>query len=205
MNASVPPPYVLVGHSLGGLNVRVYASRNPSLVAGIVLVDSVHPDQWDRLPPSMWKFEQEQTREAKKFEWEVLFGIPRLRGACGSDPMDIAMNCTFESGRTWAAEHMLVRESAADARSTGPFDHLPFSVLSHDPEKPNEELPAELRTTVNAVWEQMQEELGHLSTQGKQNIAKNSSHYIQIDRPELVIDEVRKVVNSARERSIPLS
>jgi hypothetical protein len=51
----------------------------------------------------------------------------------------------------------------------------------------------------------MQEELGHLSTQGKQNIAKNSSHYIQIDRPELVIDEVRKVVNSARERSIPLS
>jgi len=47
----------------------------------------------------------------------------------------------------------------------------------------------------------MQEELVHLSTQGKQIIAKNSSHYIQIDRPELVIDEVHKIVDSARESS----
>jgi hypothetical protein len=45
----------------------------------------------------------------------------------------------------------------------------------------------------------MQEDLVHLSTKGKQNIAKNSSHYIQIDRPELVIEEVRKLVNGARE------
>ena len=200
-NASVPPPYVLVGHSLGGANIRVYASRNVSTVAGIVLVDSVHPEQWQRLPPAIWKQQQEQGREARKFEWEALFGIPRLKRACGSDPQDIALNCTFESGRTWAAEIALLGDSFADARSTGSFDGIPLTVLSHDPDKLIEEFPPELRRTVNAIWEQMQEELVHLSTAGKQIIAKNSSHYIQIDRPELVIDEVHKIVDSARESS----
>ena len=201
VNSSVPPPYILVGHSLGGANIRIYASRNLSSVAGIVLVDSVHPDQWDRLPPAIWKIQQEQGREAKKFEWEVLFGIPRLKRECGSDPQEIVLNCTFESGRTWAAEIALVRESIANAKPTGPFDSIPLTVLSHDPDKLIEEFPAELRRPVNIVWEQMQEELVHLSTQGKQTIAKNSSHYIQNDRPELVIDEVHKIVNTVRERS----
>ena len=131
---------------------------------------------------------------------EALFGIPRLKGACGSDPQDIALNCTFESGRTWAAEIALSRDSVADARSTGPFNGIPLTVLSHDPDKLIEEFPPESTRTFNAVWEQMQEELVHLSTHGKQVIAKNSSHYIQVDRPELVIDEARKIVNSAGER-----
>jgi len=121
VNAYIPPPYVLVGHSLGGANIRLYASSHLSSVAGMVLVDSVHPDQWNRLPPAIWKIQQEQGREAKKFTWEVLFGIPRLTKTCGSDPQEIALNCTFESGRTWAAEIELSGESVADARSTGPF------------------------------------------------------------------------------------
>src|SRR5438876_7275525 len=44
-NARIPPPYILVGHSLGGANIRVFAAKYPSSVAGMVLVDSVHPDQ----------------------------------------------------------------------------------------------------------------------------------------------------------------
>ena len=202
-NASVPPPYILVGHSLGGATIRVYASRNISSIAGLVLVDAVHPDQLNRLPAAIWKGQQEQGREAEKLEWEALFGIPRLKRTCGSNPQDIALNCTFESFRTWAAEISLLHESLADARSTGPFDGTPLTVLSHDPDKLIEEFPPELRTTFNAVWEQMQEELVHLSTQGKQMIAKNSSHYIQMDRPELVIDEVHKIVNRERSRLLP--
>jgi pimeloyl-ACP methyl ester carboxylesterase len=46
--AQIPPPYVLVGHSLGGFNVRVFAGRYPNEVAGMVLIDSSHPDQWAR-------------------------------------------------------------------------------------------------------------------------------------------------------------
>lgn len=54
-NAHIEGPYVLVGHSFGGLNVILYASQYPEEVAGVVLVDSVHPDQDARflavLPP----------------------------------------------------------------------------------------------------------------------------------------------------------
>jgi hypothetical protein len=48
---------------------------------------------------------------------------------------------------------------------------------------------------VNAAWEKMQEELGRLSTRGTQSVAKNSAHYIQIDRPEVVIDAVHQIVD----------
>jgi pimeloyl-ACP methyl ester carboxylesterase len=55
-NAGIEGPYVLVGHSLGGEYVRLYAGRYPQDVAGLVLVDSAHPDQFQRsaavLPPA---------------------------------------------------------------------------------------------------------------------------------------------------------
>jgi pimeloyl-ACP methyl ester carboxylesterase len=50
-NAGIPPPYLLVGHSMGGFDVRLYASLYPSEVAGMVLVDSSHPEQQKRLRP----------------------------------------------------------------------------------------------------------------------------------------------------------
>jgi pimeloyl-ACP methyl ester carboxylesterase len=56
--AGVAPPYVLVGHSFGGQNMRLYASRHPADVAGLVLVDASHPDLARRfaaiLTPPEW-------------------------------------------------------------------------------------------------------------------------------------------------------
>ncbi|MYE07087.1 MAG: alpha/beta hydrolase, partial [Chloroflexi bacterium] len=51
--ASEPPPFVLVGHSLGGAFIRVFADRYPDDVAGLVFVDSSHPETEERLPPEM--------------------------------------------------------------------------------------------------------------------------------------------------------
>ena len=48
--AGVQPPLVLVGHSLGGYNVRVYQARYPEEVATLVLLDAAHEEQWERLP-----------------------------------------------------------------------------------------------------------------------------------------------------------
>jgi pimeloyl-ACP methyl ester carboxylesterase len=48
--AGIPEPYVLVGHSFGGINVRLYTSRYPKEVAGVILVDSSHEDQLQKLP-----------------------------------------------------------------------------------------------------------------------------------------------------------
>ena len=76
---------------------------------------------------------------------------------------------------------------------------LPLAVLSHDPDKPSSDFPPDLAKSVNEAWEKMQEELGHLSTRGTQTVAKNSAHYIQIDRPDVVIEAVRGVVGQARQ------
>lgn len=92
-------------------------------------------------------------------------------------------------------------ESAAETAATGSLGDMPLAVLSHDPDKPSSELPADLAKPMNQEWEKMQEELSHLSSRGTQTIAKNSAHYIQIDRPDVVIDAVHRIVDEARQPS----
>jgi len=56
--ADIEGPYVLVGHSYGGLYVRTYADRYPEETAGVVLVDSSHPEQFTRSPKERAQYEQ---------------------------------------------------------------------------------------------------------------------------------------------------
>ena len=77
-NAGIPPPYVLVGHSMGGFDVRLYASLYRSEVAGMVLVDSSHPEQQKRLPPALNDLDATWMREQEFFEFTMPFGIPRF-------------------------------------------------------------------------------------------------------------------------------
>ena len=65
-------------------------------------------------------------------------------------------------------------ESAAETAATGTLGDMPLAVLSHDPEKPSAELPADLARPTNEAWEKMQEEMAHLSTRGTQAIAKEA-------------------------------
>jgi pimeloyl-ACP methyl ester carboxylesterase len=196
--AGVAPPYVLVGHSMGGFNVRLFASLYRNEVVGMVLVDSSHPDQDNRFPPELKKMEGTWLREAEFLEFSTPFGVPRLMGLCDEDPVQRAAECNLHTAREGVAELKAFPESAAETAATGPLDDMPLAVLSHDPDKPSSELPPDLAKPTNGVWEKMQEELAHLSTRGTQIIAQNSAHYIQIDRPDVVVDAVRKVVEQAR-------
>ena len=62
-NAGISPPYVLVGHSMGGYNVRLFASLYRSEVAGMVLVDSSHPEQEKRFPQALNDMDKTWVRE----------------------------------------------------------------------------------------------------------------------------------------------
>jgi pimeloyl-ACP methyl ester carboxylesterase len=196
--ASIAPPYVLVGHSMGGYDVRLYASLYRSEVAGMVLVDASHPDQENRLPAELKKMEGSWQREAEFLEYTAPFGIPRLLGLCDDEPIERAAQCNWHSAHEGVAELKASPESAAQTSATGSLGDMPLVVLSHDPDRPSSDLPADLAKSTNAAWEKMQEEIAHLSSRGAQVIAKNSLHYIQIDRPDVVIDAVRSVVDQVR-------
>jgi pimeloyl-ACP methyl ester carboxylesterase len=196
--ADIAPPYVLVGHSMGGFDVRLFTSLYRSEVAGMVLVDSSHPDQENRFPPELKNMEGGWLREAEFLEYTMPFGIPRLFDLCESDPLPRTAECNFHSARENVAEEKAFAESAAQAAAAGPLGDLPLAVVSHDPDRPSSDLPADLAKPTNDAWEKMQEELAHLSSKGTQAVARNSGHYIQIDRPDMVIDAVQGVIEQAR-------
>ncbi|MGH9496066.1 MAG: alpha/beta fold hydrolase [Candidatus Sulfotelmatobacter sp.] len=198
-SASVSPPYVIVGHSMGGYDVRIFTSLYRNEITGIVLVDSSHPDQENRFPPKLKKMESSFLREAEFLEYTTPVGLPRLMGMCDEDPVVRAAECNFHSAREGVEELKAFPESAAQAAATGSLGDLPLAVLSQDPDKPSSELPPDLAKPVSQEWANMQEELAHLSTRGTRTIAKNSAHYIQLDRPDVVIDAVWSVVEQARQ------
>jgi pimeloyl-ACP methyl ester carboxylesterase len=196
--AGIAPPYILVGHSLGGYNVRLYASLYRNEVAGMVLVDASHPDQENRFPLELKNLEGTWLREAEFLEFIMPFGIPRMMGLCEEEPIQRAAECNFHTASESVAELKAFSESASQTGATGSLSDMPLVVLSHDPNKPSADLPADIDKPTNDAWERMQEELAHLSTRGTQTVAKNSAHYIQIDRPDVVIEAIRDVVEQAR-------
>jgi len=198
-NAGISSPYILVGHSMGGYNVRLFASLYRREAAGMVLVDSSHPEQEKRFPQALNDLDKTWVREQEFLAFSMPFGIPRLLGFCGNDAQVRAVDSNYHSYREGLAELKAFPESAAQTAATGPFGDLPLAVLSHDPEAPEREVPADLVKPTNDAWAQMQDELAHLSTRGTQIVAKNSSHYIQIDRPDLVIAAIHGVVDQARQ------
>jgi pimeloyl-ACP methyl ester carboxylesterase len=198
-HAGIIGPLVLVGHSMGGFDVRLYASLYRSDVAGMVLVDSSHPEQKKRFPPELNDLDKTWVREQEFLEFTMPLGIPRLLGFCGPDAEVRAADCNFHSARGEVAELKAFPESAAQTATTGALNDMPLAVLTHDPVRPEPDMPEDLVQPTEQAWQQMQDELAQLSTKSTHVIARNSGHYIQLDQPEVVIEAVRKVVGQARQ------
>ena len=116
--ASVPDPYVLVGHSIGGEYVRVFTAKYPTEVAGMVLVDSTHPDQ--REPPMMLSPINRTPTWVRRFVCSAVlpiverFGLIRLvhRNAV----VDVPSQFISEQGAAeWAMRNQRVKGVETDA------------------------------------------------------------------------------------------
>jgi pimeloyl-ACP methyl ester carboxylesterase len=166
--AGVEPPYLLVGWSFGGANVRLFAKRRPTDVAGIVLVDSVHEDQIRRwlapLPP--FGAMPEVDRQAYVNARTMLGNI---------EGIDFS-----------ASLHELVVNPM-------PLPDVPLVVLAHG--RPIF-APSHLSVVPDAEqqWRDMQYDLAHQITGGTLFVADQSGHAIQRDQPELVIEAVHMVL-----------
>jgi len=185
-NAGIPAPYVLVGWSFGGMNMRLYAARYPDEVAGVVLLDSLHPDRNTRslalLPPRA-RGEPASLMELRQW-WATDWGIPRW------NPL----------GVDW-------KTSAEQVRAAGPLGEIPLVVVTRSPDPAYSDwgldFPEDVALTLDQAWQEMQRELVALSSNGKQIIAEQSGHCIHCSQPRLVIDAIREVVEETRGRQHP--
>ena len=208
-DAGVKPPYVLVGHSIGGIHVRVYQNMYPSDVVGMVLVDSTHPDWKKRVPSQLKKWIALQGLEYKLAKLAMPFGILRFFGLlCGNGPPEIrdtlrTVECQTHWIETQVAEYDNYSSGADEGRTLGSLGSMPLVALSHDPDKgvgPGI-IGVDLAKQVEIVSGQLQEELSRLSTRGSRVVAKGATHYVQLDRPDLIIDAILLVVDTSRNGS----
>jgi pimeloyl-ACP methyl ester carboxylesterase len=205
LNAGIQAPYVLVGHSVGGANMQLYAGQFPTEVAGMVLVDSSHAEQRTRLPekykpPAMLPF------LTKVF---APIGVARLinsRGTTGPEtitpltaPERIALSSSTKSLYAFANELALIETSFREVGSTPmTLGDKPLMVLTRGKKEPIPGMTEEETNLTRQGWQELQAELARSSSAGKQIMAEKSGHYIQFEQPELVIESVRQVVELAR-------
>lgn len=210
-NAEIPPPYILVGHSLGGLNLSLFASQYPEEVAGLVLVDAVPPDVYDRLDP---EFADSMNETGRMFGFLSLIsrlGLLRflLQITGTSVAPDFVRKLPIEvqpvilakflpkTFATAIAENALMPTSAKQVQQTNFERELPLVVLSHS-ENMFESLGNTKSDYAEQMWQKLQAELANLSNQRKLIIAEQSSHDIHLDRPELVVNAIRQVIEKTK-------
>ena len=176
----IPGPYVLVGHSYGGLITRLYASTHPRQVAGMVLVDAANELFRELFTPVQF----------------AALARAALEPAPGLDPpLEL-----FDVNRSY--DQMLRAKAARPLRPT-----MPLVVLSRGlPEvlPPDLVLPPGLPdpATIERAWQTAQDWLGGILPYARHVIARRSSHYIQNTQPKLVIDAVRRELRMVRAVSV---
>jgi pimeloyl-ACP methyl ester carboxylesterase len=196
--AAISPPYILVGHSMAAFNIRFYDSLYPKDVAGLVFVDGSHPDQLERFPAALHAMNAGWIREGRLWQFVTPLGLARLLGYCGDDPEVRAAECTYNDARDSADERSSFRKSAALVKGTIIPSSIPLLVISQDPNRRDPGLSSELNHETNAAWTDMQEDLARLSPRGTRIIATGSGHYIQNDRPDVVISGIRNMVDQVQ-------
>ncbi len=215
--AGIPAPYVLVGHSLGGLLVRLYVRRYPEEVAGLVLVDSSHPDQWRELSKLDW-------RRSRPVWWLRVariavrpLGLTRLRAAVrtrrhGADiPPHRRRGLSPEHAEAAVAMELSSRQRRADVQemaafprltaevghavsgAAGSLGRLPLTVISRST-GPSSPWPPHLE----AAWQAFQSRQAALSERSVHLHAESADHFVHRAHPDLVVRAIIDLIDRFR-------
>ncbi len=197
VNAGEEGPYVLVGHSIGGLYVRAFAQEHPDDVSGVVLLDSAHPEQLDRFP-EMEAANDAYLQQSAVFPTLAQIGLFRLYFALGGeidfqelpprqhDELVVLWSSTsyFHSQRAEILAAPLIYEQS---QALGNLRSLPLTVITADTNQPPN-------------WDVLQEDLIALSENAIQEVIPGATHASLVFNPNhaaavsnLIIQMVERV------------
>lgn len=214
--AGISGPSILVGHSLGGFIVRLYRQHHPDKVVGMVLVDAGH--EMELHQPEFRKFVNAGKTALPIIRAMTVLGIPRLFASFDMLPPFLVQQEEKVPGKirpmlragwlrtsyttTLAGEARALDETLIHVKRTPSLDDLPLVVLTATgpvwwPDMPGEVNP----DTFRRMWLELQRDLTKLSTNSLQIFADQSSHFIQFDQPDLVIEAIRHIIDISRRTS----
>jgi pimeloyl-ACP methyl ester carboxylesterase len=197
-NANIAGPFVMVGHSKGGIYVREYAALYPQDVVGMVLLDSSHPDQFVRYP-EMLKSDTAMLSKMPLMQILLRLGVGHAYFALGGE-MDFAdlpklqhdeIAAAGSSQEYWKSVEMTMILGPTifqQAHDLGSLGDLPLAVITQDKD-------------ATASWRKMQNELTALSTNSTHITVDGSTHTSLIFNPEhahIVSETILQVVGAAQ-------
>jgi pimeloyl-ACP methyl ester carboxylesterase len=216
----LPGPYVLVGHSFGGYVNRAYAHLYRDRVAGMVLVDSVHPSEWKKATPEQLRLIEAGLRYAWITVWLARLGFVRFclaQLARGSPRLGWAAASAFGASTAAAVQRIageirklpapilpVVRALWSQPKNFMSLGQhvaaLPVSAAQAAAVRSLGDLPlvvisGDHHAAPHIDW---QRDLAQLSSCGRHLVASDCGHWVHLDHPEVVTRAIREVVSAAR-------
>lgn len=183
-SAKVNSPYVIVGHSYGGILVRLFAALFPDEVQSIVLVDACHDDQAEKFPLPPITID------------EILNRKPTIPAAFTKEQQEQLRRSTtsLKQASTWIAEQKGFKESFVQLKqyASGQLQK-PLTVISRGYRTGLSKERLEQEDT----WRQWQEDLLQRSSKSTHIIAKESGHSIMFSEPIIIVDAIKSLLTSA--------
>jgi pimeloyl-ACP methyl ester carboxylesterase len=214
-------PYILVGNSLGGANVQVYAYRYPKEVSGLVLVEAEHEDETARVDKAsggkmkaFYKMIGEENKKClaaaeKGFkpgseEQAICVGSADDMAKVFGPKLGAAIVASRAKASFWRAntdEYAAIDTSDAQLRKLRrPFGDLPIVVLTRGVSPYR--IPDQPQSATNKAIEDanfaVQKEYLKLTTRGTQRVVAGAGHVIQAEQPQAVVDAVLEVLKQVQ-------